>query len=197
MSALLLPAGAAAQGPGRPQYPETRKMEHVDDYFGRKVADPYRWLEDPNSPDTKAWVEAQNRVTFAFLEQIPARERIRRRLEALWNYERYGIPSRQGPRYVYSRNTGLQPQPVIHKAATLDAEPDVLLDPNLLSADGTVAVSATAFSDDGRYMAYALSSAGSDWLEWRVRDVETGLDLPDHLRWSKFSGAAWLKDGSG
>ncbi len=172
-------------------------MDQADDYFGRKIADPYRWLEDPNSPQTKAWVEAQNRVTFGFLEKIPERARIRSRLSALWNYERFGVPSRQGSRYIYSRNEGLQNQAVIFKADRLDGVPQVLLDPNLLSKEGTVAVTSMAFTDDGRYMAYALSSAGSDWMEWKIRDVEKATDLPDQISWSKFSGAAWLKDGSG
>jgi prolyl oligopeptidase len=184
--------------PGAGACPETRQVEQIDDYFGTSVADPYRWLEDPNSVETQAWVEAQNRLTFTFLERIPARRHIRERLTTLWDYERYGVPSKQGPRYVFSRNEGLQPQPVIYKTPRLEAEPEVLLDPNPLSPDGTVAVAGTAFTLDGRYMAYALSSAGSDWMEWRVRNVETGADLPDdRVRWSKFGGASWLKDGTG
>jgi prolyl oligopeptidase len=178
-------------------YPPTRKDEVVDDYFGTPIADPYRWLEDPNNRETQAWVEAQNRVTFAFLERLPARERIRRRLTELWNYERYGVPSREGRWYVFARNDGLQNQPVIYKAPDLDAAPSVLIDPNLLSDDGTVALGALSFSHDGRYVAYGVSSSGSDWVEWRVRDVETSADLPDTVNWSKFSGAAWLRDGSG
>lgn len=198
VAGLLVAGDAAAQSrPGAPVYPETRKMEQVDDYFGTKVADPYRWLEDPDSPETRAWVEAQNRVTVRFLEQIPGCERIRARLTSLWDFERYGVPSKQGSRYIYSRNTGLQPQPVIYAAERLDAEPVVLLDPNPLSPDGTVAVASVAFTHDGRWMAYALTKSGSDWLEWRIRDVTSATDLPDVVRWSKFSGASWLKDGSG
>jgi prolyl oligopeptidase len=197
MSFVVLPALVSAQSPSRLAYPETRKADVVDDYFGTKVADPYRWLEDPNSAETQAWVEAQNEVTFAFLDRIPARARIRARLTELWNYERYGLPSREGDRYVFSKNDGLQNQSVVYTAASLDARPTVLIDPNSLSKDGTVALSGLEFTDDGTRAAYAVSAAGSDWVEWRVRDVATGADLPDVVKWSKFSGAAWLKDGSG
>jgi prolyl oligopeptidase len=179
------------------KYPETRKSEQTDDYFGTKVADPYRWLEDDNSAETAAWVEAQNKVTFGYLERIPARARLRERLTELWNYERYGSPSREGGTYVFSKNNGLQNQAVIYKARTLKSPPQVLLDPNTLSADGTVALGGAAFSDDGKLMAYAVATSGSDWHEWRVREVATSKDLSDSIKWSKFSGAAWKKDGSG
>ena len=178
-------------------YPPARKDDVVDDYFGTLVADPYRWLEDPNSAETQAWVEAQNALTFAFLERLPARERIRRRLTDLWDYERHGLPSREGRWYVFARNDGLQNQAVVYKATALDAVPDVLIDPNALSPDGTVSLGGLSFSRDGRCLAYSVSSAGSDWLVWGVRDVETTVDLPDRVNWSKFSGAAWLHDGSG
>jgi prolyl oligopeptidase len=197
MSGVLLPVVLSAQTPTRLSYPETRKADVVDDYFGTKVADPYRWLEDPNSPETQAWVEAQNKVTFAFLERIPARAAIRDRLTTLWNYERYGVPSREGARYVFSKNDGLQNQAVVYTSRTLDGTPQLFLDPNTLSTDGTVALSGLEFTDDGSKAAYAVSAAGSDWLEWRVRDVESGRDRPDVVKWSKFSGAAWLKNGSG
>ena len=179
------------------KYPHAKKVDQVDDFFGMKIADPYRWLEDSDAPDTRAWIDAQNALTSAYLNGVPERERIGRRLWALWDYERYGVPSREGRWYIFSRNTGKQNQNVIYKAATLDAAPEVLIDPNTLSADGTVALGPMAFTDDGRHMAYAVSSAGSDWQEWRVRDVATGRDLPDLVKWSKFSGASWLKDGSG
>ncbi|MGI8672141.1 MAG: prolyl oligopeptidase family serine peptidase [Luteitalea sp.] len=178
-------------------YPETRKGDQVEDYFGTAVPDPSRWLEDDNAPETKAWVEAQNAVTFAYLEKIPGRSALRSRLTALWNYERYGAPQKRGPFYIYTRNDGLQNQAVYYRARSLDATPELLLDPNALSADGTVAVGSTTFSDDGRYMAYSLSESGSDWLRWKVRDVATSRDLSDEVRWSKFSGAAWTRDGSG
>ncbi len=186
---------AARQGPYT--YPQAKKLNQVDDFFGTTIADPYRWLEDSDAPDTRAWIDAENALTFGYLKQIPERERISKRLWALWDYERYGIPSREGRWYVFSRNTGKQNQNVMYKAASLAAVPEVLIDPNTLSRDGTVALGPTAFSEDGRYMAYAISNAGSDWQEWRVRDVAAGQDLPDLIRWSKFSGASWRKDGSG
>jgi prolyl oligopeptidase len=197
MAGVLLPAVVAAGGPTRVPYPDTPRADVVDTYFGRTVPDPYRWLEDPNSPETRAWVDAQNAVTFAYLEAIPARARIHARLTELWDYERYGVPSREGRHYIYARNDGLQNQAVLYKSTSLDGLPDVLLDPNTWSPDGTSALAGLSFSDDGRYAAYGVSSAGSDWIEWRVREVETNRDLPDVVRWSKFSGASWLPDGSG
>ena len=179
------------------QYPSTRKIEHVDDYHGTLVPDPYRWLEDLDAPETQAWVEAQNQVTFAFLEQIPERQALRERLTALWDFPRAWAPLKRGDRYFQLRNNGLQNQDVLYVLEDLDAEPRVLLDPNTLSPDGTVALTAWSVSPDGRWLAYATSGSGSDWLTWRVRDVETGADLPDLLEWSKFSGAAWLTDSSG
>jgi len=187
----------SAAEPVRLEYPQARRGEQVDDYHGVEVADPYRWLEDPDSQETRAWIEAENKLTFSYLEQIPQREPIRRRLTKLWNYERYGTPTKRGGRYFYTRNDGLQNQSVLYWAASLDAEPKLLLDPNSLSAEGTVALSGTAISDDGKLLAYGLASAGSDWQEWRVRDVESGKDLEDHLRWVKFSGASWTPDSKG
>ena len=178
-------------------YPAARKDDQSDNYHGATVADPYRWLEDPDTPESRAWIEAENALTFGFLETIPARERIAQRLTTLWNYERYGAPSLQGGRYFYGKNDGLQNQSVLYVAESLDAEPRVLLDPNTLSADGTVALAGTAVSEDAAYMAYGLSAAGSDWTEWHVRHVATGEDAADHLKWVKFSGASWAKDGSG
>ena len=178
-------------------YPSTRTVDHVDDYSGTKVADPYRWLEDDQAPETKAWVEAQNRVTFGFLEQIPERSRIKERLTALWNYERFGVPFKEGGRYFFTKNDGLQNQSVLYTLPSLDAEPRVLLDPNKLSADGTVALMGYSVSEDGKLMAYGTSTAGSDWMEWRVRAIDTGADLPDKIEWVKSSGAAWTKDGKG
>jgi prolyl oligopeptidase len=194
---VLLPVLVAASEPPKISYPESKKVNQVDDYFGTKVADPYRWLEDADSPETRAWIEAQNKVTFSFLEQIPARERIKARLTKLWDYERYGVPTREGKYYIFSKNDGLQNQSVLYKTTSLDAQPDVLLDPNTLAADGTVALTGLELSEDGRYLAYATSASGSDWMEWRIRDVASATDLPDVVRWSKFSGAAWKKDGSG
>src|SRR5471032_1519887 len=178
-------------------YPAATRLDQVDDYHGTAVADPYRWLEDLDSPQTQAWIEQENALTESFLAAVPRRAGIRDRLTELWNYERYSAPSRHGANYVYSKNTGLQNQAVLYVSASLDTLGRVLLDPNMLSSDGTIALSGLSFSDDGALMAYSVSASGSDWLEWRVRDVETGIDRPDLIEWSKFSGAAWRKDGSG
>jgi len=182
-------------------YPIAKKLDQVDDYHGTKVADPYRWLEDPDAPDTRAWVEAENKVTFDFLNQIPERARIKARLTQLWDFERYDVPFKEGvkgsERYFYFKNDGLQNQNVLYTLKTLDGEPQVLLDPNKLSTDGTVALAGYAVSDDAKYLAYGLSASGSDWTEWKVREVETGQDLADHLKWVKFSAASWTNDGKG
>src|SRR5579872_3055436 len=179
------------------KYPVTARTNQVDDYHGTRVADPYRWLEDDNSADTKAWVEAQNKVTFSYLEKIPERNAIKERLTRLWNYERFGVPFKEGGRYFLAHNNGLQNQGVLYTMTALDAEPVLLLDPNTLSADGTVALAGYRISDDGNLMAYGLARAGSDWEDWKVRDARTGRDLPDELHWVKFSGASWTKDNQG
>ncbi len=179
------------------KYPETQQVNQIDTYHGVEVADPYRWLEDPDSAETKAWVEAQNQVTFSYLGQIPQRKKIKQRLTQLWDYEKYGIPFKRGDRYFYYKNDGLQNQSVLYVLNSLDDEPRVLIDPNLLSEDGTVSLSGVAISKDGNLMAYALSYSGSDWKEWHVRDIETGEDLPDIIKWSKFSGASWTHDHQG
>jgi prolyl oligopeptidase len=181
----------------RPVYPESPRVDQVDVYHGVRVADPYRWLEDLDSARTRAWVTAQNRLTSSYLEKIPRREEIRRRLTELWNFEQYGVPFARGGRYFLAKNDGLQDQSVLYVLDRLDGEPRVLLDPNALSPDGTVALAAYSPSEDGRYMAYGLASGGSDWQEWKVREVATGRDLPDVLRWVKFSQAAWTHDGRG
>jgi prolyl oligopeptidase len=196
LAAALVAAGCFTVSPHL-NYPTTAKTNVVDNYHGTTVADPYRWLEDDNAPETKAWVEAQNKVTFAYLNTIPGRDAIKARLTKLWNFERYGVPFQNGGRYFYLRNDGLQNQSVLYTVDSPDAAPRVLLDPNLLSADGTVAVTGLEVSDDGSLLAYGTSAAGSDWEEWHVRDVRTGNDLSDHLRWVKFSGASWKKDGGG
>ena len=156
------------------RYPDTRKIEQTDDYHGVSVSDPYRWLEDPDSDETKAWVEAQNQITFGYLQQIPVREAIQKRLTQLWDYEKYSVPFKEGNRYFYFKNDGLQNQSVLYTLNALDDEPRVLLDPNKLSDDGTVALSGLSISEDGAWMAYGLSTSGSDWQEWRVRSIETG-----------------------
>jgi prolyl oligopeptidase len=178
-------------------YPTANRGEQVDDYHGVKVADPYRWLEDLDSQPTRDWVAAENRVTTDYLAAIPEREPIRKRLTELWNYERYSVPARHGGRYFFSRNDGLQNQNVLYRVDALDGEPKLVLDPNTLSADGTIAATDWSISEDGKLLAYGLSSGGSDWQEWRVRDIDSGRDLDDHLKWVKFSDAAWTYDNKG
>jgi prolyl oligopeptidase len=182
---------------GTISYPNTRKTDVTDTYHGVQVDDPYRWLEDDNAPETTAWVEAQNKITFGFLDSIQKRPAIRERLRDLWNYERFGAPRTEGGRYFYSHNTGLQNQAVLLVSESLEAEPRILLDPNTLSPDGTVSLSGWSVSDDGKLLAYSLSRSGADWLEWHIRDIDKGKDRDDLLKWSKFSGASWTKDGIG
>ena len=194
---FLFTAGVTQQMIKPNKYPAARKADQVDDYHGVKVADPYRWLEDLDSEETRTWVEAQNKLSFGFLESVAARTPLKDRLTKLWNYEKYGIPFREGNRYFYTRNSGLQNQAVLYTVTSLDAQPQMILDPNTLSADGTVALSAMQVSPDGKHLAYSLSASGSDWQEWKVRDVATGKDLSDHLKWVKFSGASWTSDSKG
>ena len=193
----LLAAVATQQMITSTKYPPTRKADQIDDYHGVKVADPYRWLEELDSAETKAWVEAQNKLSFDYLAAIPARNTLKDRITKLWNYEKYGVPFKEGERYFYFRNSGLQNQSVLYTVTGLDAPPKLILDPNTMSADGTVAVSGVQVSPDGKLLAYSLSASGSDWQEWKVRDVESGKDLSDHLKWVKFSGVSWTTDGKG
>ncbi len=178
-------------------YPQAAMVDQIDDYHGTKVADPYRWMEDLDSARLKEWIEAENRVTNGYLAEIPARDRIKSRLTDLWDYERFGVPQRDGGRYFYSKNDGLQNQSVIYTTRSLDAPATELIDPNTLSADGTVALGGYEVSEDGSLVAYAVADAGSDWLTYRVREIETGRDLPDQIKWAKFSGASWTHDGRG
>jgi prolyl oligopeptidase len=178
-------------------YPLTPTVNQVDDYHGTTVADPYRWLEDPDSDESRAWIEAQNQLTMGYLSEIPERQHLRDRITELWNYEKFGTPFKRGDRYFYFKNDGLQNQSVLYTLPTLDDKPQVLLDPNTLSEDGTVALSGLSISDDGQYLAYGLSTSGSDWQEWYVREIETGQDLSDRLQWIKFSGASWTTDSQG
>ena len=178
-------------------YPETPTVDQTDDYHGTLVSDPYRWLEDTDSQETKAWIKAQNDLTFRYLNQIPNREDIHQRLSELWDYPKQWAPIKRGDRYFQLRNTGLQNQDLLYVFGSLDDEPRLLLDPNTLSEDGTAAVVQWAASPEGRWLAYAVSESGSDWMTWRVRDVDTGDDLPEKLEWSKFSEAYWRKDSSG
>ncbi len=179
-------------------YPQARRDDAViDDYHGTKVADPYRWLENPDSEESRAWIDAENRVTFGFLDRIGVRSRLRQRLTQLMDYERHGVPTQKAGHYFYTRNDGLQNQAVVYVADSLDAEPRVLLDPNALSPDGTVALAGGSVSHDGKLWAYGLATAGSDWVEWRVRDIATGEDRPDLIKWTKWSDAAWTHDNKG
>src|SRR5688572_30078566 len=191
----FLAASANAQSTGI-TYPATPRGTQVDNYHGTTIADPYRWLENTDSPETKAWVEAQNRVTFGYLATIPERTAIRNRLTQVWNYPRYYAPTKVGDRLFYFENTGLLNQNILYmKDGNRPAR--VLLDPNTLSADGTVALSATSESPNGKLLGYSVSVSGSDWQEVRVRDVDTGRDMRDTLKWVKFSDISWTKDNKG
>lgn len=176
-------------------YPKTPKSEVTDDYFGVKVADPYRWLEDDNSAETAEWVKAENEVTEAYLQKIPFREELKQRLTALWNYPRYGVPFRKGKYYFFTKNNGIQNQSVLYMQEGLDAEPRVFLDPNLLSTDGTTALAGQAASHDGSFFAYAIAKAGSDWNEIYVIETASSRQLTDKLEWVKFSEIAWKGNG--
>jgi prolyl oligopeptidase len=195
---LLLTLASGADEP-RLTYPPTARGDQVDDYHGTRVPDPYRWLEEDVRKDEKvrAWVEAENQVTNAYLETIPERERIRARLTELWNYERFTAPSKVAGSYFYRKNDGLQNQSVLYTLDRLDGTPRVLLDPNTWSKDGTIALGAAVASDDARYLAYSVAEAGSDWQTYRVLDVATARPLGDEVKWVKFSAAAWTRDGRG
>ena len=176
-------------------YPVARMDSTVDDYFGTKVADPYRWMENDNAAETAEWVAAENEVTRDYLSQIPFRDKIGKRLTELWNYPKYGVPAKHGDYYYFFENDGLRNQSVLYRQKGLDAPMEVFLDPNTLSEDGTVALSNVSFSQDDRYMAYSVAASGSDWVEIRVMDTETGAALSDTIRWVKFSGATWSGEG--
>jgi prolyl oligopeptidase len=178
-------------------YPETERGDVVDTYFGEEVADPYRWLEDLDGDATAAWVEAQNAVSFPYLEAIPQRETIKNRLTELWDYERYGIPETEGGRYFFKRNDGLQDQDVLYVAEAIDGEPRALIDPNTFSEDATVALASWVPSPDGEWLAYSTSDGGTDWKTWHIRNVDTGEDLDDAVSRCKFTGASWAGDSKG
>jgi prolyl oligopeptidase len=178
-------------------YPQAPKGSQLDNYFGTKVADPYRDLENADAPATRKWIEAENKLTFDYLAAIPERKAIHDKLTALWNYEKYSVPFQEGGRYFFTKNTGLQNQSVLYSGPALPGEAKPLLDPNTLAKDGTIALSGTSVTDDGKLLAYGLAVAGSDWQEWKVRDIASGKDLSDDVQWVKFSGASWKKDGSG
>jgi prolyl oligopeptidase len=177
------------------KYPETKKVDHVDDYHGTKVEDPYRWLEDMNSEATAQWVQAQNKVTDHFLANIPYRDEIRQRLKDLWNYERLSLPVKHGDYYIFRKNDGLQEQSVVYIQKGLAGKPGVLLDPNTFSKDGSVGLRGLAFSKDQKYFSYGISRGGSDWREYFVVELKSRKKLNDHVKWVKFSGMSWYKDG--
>jgi len=187
--------GAPASSAQKLQYPQTRKVEHTDAYHGVKVSDPYRWLEDDRSAETARWVEEQNRVTFSYLEKIPYRQRLRERLERLYNYPRYSAPFSRGRLYFFFKNDGLQNQSVLYVQEGLDGRPEVLIDPNKFSEDGTARLGAFAVSRDGKYAGYGISRGGSDWQDYQVMEVSTRKVLPEVLKWVKVSGIAWQGDG--
>ncbi len=199
---LLLSSCALIPGPDQAKapswtYPQARQADVVDDYHGTLVADPYRWMEAPDAAETQAWIEAQNKLTRAYLDAIPAQKKLKQRLTELWNYPRYGVPSRHGDLYYYSKNDGLQNQSVLYSVEQLREEPEVVLDPNTWSADGTIALTRLSFTEDGRYLSYGRSESGSDWQTYRIRDLATGQDLEDIIQWTKFSSIAWDPDNSG
>ena len=177
------------------EYPQSKKVDHVDTYFGVKVADPYRWLEDDNSAETAQWVEAENKVTFGYLEKIPYRQQIKQRLENLYNYPKFTPPFRRGANFFFYKNDGLQNQSVLYVQKGLEGTPEVLIDPNKLSADGTSRLGTFALRRDGKYAVVGISRSGSDWQEFAVMQVDTKSLLPDTLHWIKVSGAAWAGDG--
>src|SRR6202040_1828577 len=196
---LLLPVAAifAAEPSTQFSYPAAPISDQVDDYSGTKVADPYRPLENPDAPESRKWIEAENKITFDFLKTIPERDGIKRRLTEVWDYERFGVPFKEKNRYFFSKNTGLQNQNVVYTTANFSEKARELLDPNALAKDGTIALGGMDVTDDAKLMAYGLATAGSDWLQWKGGDVETGKDRPDVLDWIKFSNTSWKKDGSG
>src|SRR6185436_299795 len=194
----MSPAASSENGAGSPGivYPETKKSDTVDDYFGTKVPDPYRWLEqDANVPEVASWIEAENKVTFSYLEKIPFRQKIKDRLTQLYNYPKYSAPGRRGEYFFYSKNDDLQNQSVWYRQKGLDGTPEVLLDPNKLSADGTTRLGSVGISKDGKYFGYGVSKGGSDWNDIYVLDATTRQLQTDHVQWAKFTGVAWQGDG--
>ena len=190
-------AGSATRSSSDPEitYPESKKVEQVDDYFGTKVADPYRWLEDETSADTKAWIEEQNKLTFGYLDRIPYREKLKARLTELYNYPRISAPFRRGDTYFFTKNDGLQNQNVYYIQKGVNGKPEVFLDPNKFSADGTSVLSAFSLSKDGKYLAYGISQGGSDWVTLSVMEVDSRKKLADEIKWMKASGVSWQGDG--
>ncbi len=191
---MLTSAAVFAQGS---TYPDTRRADQTDTHHGVKVADPYRWLEDDNSAETKEWVKAQNAITDKHLAALSQRAPTKKLYTDLYNFEKFGIPSKQGGRYFFTRNDGLQQQAVLYSVKNLTDTPQLVIDPNTFSKDGTVALTGTSVSENGKYLAYGVAGAGSDWQEWKVRDLSTGKDLADVIKWVKFSNAVWTHDNKG
>ncbi|MEK9139280.1 MAG: S9 family peptidase, partial [Bacteroidota bacterium] len=180
---------------GELSYPKTRKVDHLDTYFGVKVADPYRWLEDDTAAAVAQWVQGQNKVTFDYLDKIPYRKKIKERLEQIYNYPRYSAPMHKSEYYIFSKNDGLQNQSVYYIQKGLSGTPEVLIDPNKFSEDGTVRLASLSFSRDAKYFAYGISKSGSDWREIFVVETATRKQLSDHIRWVKVGGVDWFGDG--
>lgn len=193
---ILLITGNCLKAQNTFTYPATKKENVTDDYFGTKINDPYRWLEDDNSAETKAWVTEQNKLTYSYLDKIPYRSKIKQRLTEIWNYQKATAPFKKGDRFFWYKNDGLQNQSVLYSQKdTCCANGEVLLDPNTLSTDGTVSLGSIAISKNAQYLAYGISKAGSDWVEIHVRDISTKKDLIDEIKWVKFSGISWKGNG--
>jgi prolyl oligopeptidase len=198
LTAALLTLSACTQNaPPKLSYPQTKKIEVVDNYFGTKVVDPYRWMESLDSTDVAAWVAAENQVTSEYLGKLPLREHFKQRITELWNYPKVSIPVREGGRYFFQKNSGLQRQSPLYVRETLTAAPTLVIDPNVLSPDGSLSLAQWAPSPDGRLLVYGLSEGGADWRTLHVRDIDKGQDLPDEVKWMKFSDISWTKDAKG
>jgi prolyl oligopeptidase len=193
VSLFIFVATSAQEPPIK--YPVTKKADQVDDYFGTKVEDPYRWLEEMNSPETQQWINTQLEVTDKYLSSIEFRPQLKARFTGLWNYERYSQPRKEGDYYVFNKNDGLQEQDVVYMQKGLEGKPGLLLDPNTFSKDGSVSLTLMSFSKDHNYLSYGISRGGSDWQEFYVMEVETRGKMSDHIQWVKFSSASWYKDG--
>ena len=195
VTSLFIISGCMQNQKSKIHYPTAKKTDTVDVYFGHQVADPYRWLEDDNSPETEAWVEAENKITFDYLSKIPFRNKLEEHLKEIWNYPKYRVPFKKGNRYFLFKNDGIQNQDVLYMMNDLESEPELLLDPNTLSEDGTIALADVSVSKDGKYLAYSISSGGSDWNEIFVMEIDTRRLLNDHIEWVKFSGISWKGNG--
>jgi len=193
----VLVCGSALMAQTSFKYPQPRKSDTVDNYFGTRIADPYRWMEDLNSTELKQWIDAENAITFKYLDALPVRGALKTRITELYDYPRVTAPHYVGRRFFYSRNTGLQKQSVVFTRETLAGTETVAIDPNQLSPDGTTALSFYVPSTDGQHIAYGQAEGGSDWSTFYVRELATGRQLTDEIKWMKFSSLAWTEDGKG